>query len=125
MWLNPGADMFAGTVVTSPLVVLLVWPWPRSTFSPMNTIDPQTMAKIIQDRAAPCRTRIPHGGRGSTDDEIAVRSHGDGGGMAPGAPGEAAPAGGAGGGWGGGHCGGDGAAPVSAGGVATCSPDAG
>ena len=39
----------------------------------MKTIAPQTMAKIIQPFAAPCRMRIPQGGSGSTDDGSDVR----------------------------------------------------
>src|SRR3984957_16753738 len=104
----------------SPLVVLLLLLlWPRSAFSPMKTIEPQTMAKIIQDRAAPCRMRIPQDGSGSTPDGTAVRSHGVGGGIAPGAP----RTGGA--GWGGGPPGGVEAAPASGGGVGACSPACG
>ena len=36
----------------------------------MKTIEPQTMAKIIQPFAAPCTMRIPQGGSGSTADGI-------------------------------------------------------
>ena len=75
-------------------------------------IEPQTMAKIIQPRAAPVRTRVPHDGVSSTvGPEGTERSQGDGGGMAP------RPAGGGidGGGMGGGHSGGAGAAGAPAG----------
>ena len=54
----------------------------------MKTMEPQTMAKIIQPFAAPCRMRIPQGGRGSTDDGLDVRSHDDGGGIGGGSPGD-------------------------------------
>src|ERR1700722_2472148 len=96
-------------------------------------IEPQTMAKITQARAAPCSTRMPHGGNGSTDEGSDVRSHGDGGGMGTGdavggagcgTVGGAVGAAVGGASCGGGHPGGAGAASgAGAGaGVATCPP---
>ena len=80
--------------------------WPVKTFWvmfwPRKMMEPHTMAKIIQPRAAPARTRVAHAGVcSSAGSDGATLSHGDGGGIP--ADARRGGAGGGGGGMGGGH----------------------